>query len=73
MKFILGLCILLCKLALAVMSLFNSPQMILDVGVEWVILGHSERRNVFGETDEVSDWLCLVLCSKYINNQECML
>ncbi len=32
----------------------GSPQMLKDVGVEWVILGHSERRNVFGETDEVS-------------------
>jgi len=28
-----------------------SPAMILDCGVKWVILGHSERRNVFGETD----------------------
>lgn len=30
-----------------------SPAMIKDVGVDWVILGHSERRNVFGETDSV--------------------
>lgn len=30
-----------------------SPAMIKDVGSEWVILGHSERRNVFGETDEL--------------------
>nr|UDB72884.1 triosephosphate isomerase [Hemiscorpius lepturus] len=30
-----------------------SPAMIKDVGVSWVILGHSERRNVFGETDEL--------------------
>lgn len=30
-----------------------SPAMIKDVGAEWVILGHSERRNVFGETDKV--------------------
>ena len=30
-----------------------SPQMIRDMGVEWVILGHSERRNIFGETDQV--------------------
>jgi len=25
--------------------------MILDCGCKWVILGHSERRNVFGESD----------------------
>jgi len=29
-----------------------SADMIKDIGVEWVILGHSERRNVFGESDE---------------------
>lgn len=28
--------------------------MIKDCGVNWVILGHSERRHVFGESDEVS-------------------
>ncbi|EFP07810.1 hypothetical protein GCK72_006593 [Caenorhabditis remanei] len=28
-----------------------SPAMIKDLGLEWVILGHSERRHVFGETD----------------------
>nr|CAG4643447.1 EOG090X0BSC [Ilyocryptus agilis] len=28
-----------------------SPAMIKDIGVQWVILGHSERRNVFGESD----------------------
>ncbi|KAK2711217.1 triosephosphate isomerase-like [Artemia franciscana] len=31
----------------------TSPAMIKDVGVEWAILGHSERRNVFGESDEL--------------------
>lgn len=31
-----------------------SPGMIKDCGVNWVILGHSERRHVFGESDEVS-------------------
>jgi len=30
-----------------------SPQMLLDCGADWVILGHSERRNVFGEEDEL--------------------
>ncbi|CAH8833747.1 unnamed protein product [Trichobilharzia szidati] len=30
-----------------------SPAMIKDVGCEWVILGHSERRNIFGESDEL--------------------
>lgn len=33
----------------------SSPAMIKDIGCEWVILGHSERRNIFKETDEVSD------------------
>ncbi len=28
-----------------------SPGMLLDVGCKWVILGHSERRHVLGETD----------------------
>ncbi len=28
-----------------------SPEMLLDVGVQGVVLGHSERRELFGETD----------------------
>lgn len=28
-----------------------SPAMLKDAGVEWIILGHSERRQYFGETD----------------------
>lgn len=28
-------------------------EMLLDVGVQWVILGHSERRQFFGDTDQV--------------------
>lgn len=30
-----------------------SPAMIKDCGIDWVILGHSERRHVFGEDDEL--------------------
>ncbi|KAE9548024.1 hypothetical protein FO519_008764 [Halicephalobus sp. NKZ332] len=30
-----------------------SPAMIRDLGLNWVILGHSERRRIFGETDEL--------------------
>lgn len=29
-----------------------SPLMISDLGAQWVIVGHSERRQLFGETDE---------------------
>ena len=31
--------------------------MLLDIGCKWVILGHSERRNVFGETDQVMAYM----------------
>jgi triosephosphate isomerase len=30
-----------------------SAGMLADVGCQWVILGHSERRTIFGETDEL--------------------
>ncbi|XP_058474547.1 triosephosphate isomerase [Solea solea] len=30
-----------------------SPAMIKDCGADWVVLGHSERRHVFGESDEL--------------------
>lgn len=30
-----------------------SPSMIADFGAKWVILGHSERRQIFGETDKL--------------------
>lgn len=42
-----------------------SPEMIMDVGADWVILGHSERRNVFGESDQVSGddlEMCFLVC-----------
>jgi triosephosphate isomerase len=30
-----------------------SPQMVVDAGAGWVLVGHSERRHVFGEASEV--------------------
>jgi len=30
-----------------------SPHMLLDSGIRWVILGHSERRTLFNETSEI--------------------
>src|SRR5688572_11335604 len=29
-----------------------SPLMLLDLGVKWVVIGHSERRQYYNETDE---------------------
>ncbi len=29
-----------------------SAEMLKEIGIEWVIIGHSERRQYFGETDE---------------------
>jgi len=31
----------------------TAPEMLKDLGINWVILGHSERRHVFGESDEL--------------------
>lgn len=48
-----------------------SPGMIMDCGCKWVVLGHSERRHVFGETDELigqkvafalESGLCIIPC-----------
>lgn len=30
-----------------------SPAMLKDIGANWVIIGHSERRQIFNETDEL--------------------
>ena len=31
----------------------HSCEQIKDAGIEWVVIGHSERRSLYGETDEV--------------------
>lgn len=48
-----------------------SPVMLKDIGIDWVIIGHSERRNVFGELDSLiaekvahalESGLCVIAC-----------
>ena len=38
-----------------ILSIHFSPAMIKDIGCNWVIIGHSERRKIFQESDEVRD------------------
>ena len=40
-----------------------SPEMLLDIGVKSVILGHSERRQYYGETDEIINGKVLLALS----------
>lgn len=41
------------KVAKGAFTAETSPAMLQDLGIGWVILGHSERRHVFGESDEL--------------------
>ena len=41
-----------------------SPEMLLDLGVKTVILGHSERRQYYGETDEIINSKVLLALSE---------
>ncbi len=40
----------------------TSPSMVRDAGVQWVLIGHSERRKYFGETDETVNKKILAAC-----------
>ncbi len=48
-----------------------SVDMIKDLGCQWVVLGHSERRNVFGESDQLIGEkvmrYCSIVCMCVIN------
>ncbi len=44
---------------------FFSPEMLKEAGCTWVILGHSERRTLFHEDDEVKKML---ICYDFISN-----
>jgi len=49
-----------------------SADMITDLGVSWVILGHSERRHVFGESDETIGAKVAYALSKGLNVIACI-
>ena len=55
-----------------------SIQMLKDIGVDWIILGHSERRHIFGESDELiaekvkaalTSGMRVILCIGELENQ----
>lgn len=41
-----------------------SPSALADLGVHYVVLGHSERRELFGETDELINKKFMLLTNK---------
>src|SRR5207237_1440864 len=49
-----------------------SAGMLLDLGCKYVILGHSERRHIFGETDELVNKKTLAALSAGLNPIVCV-
>jgi len=49
-----------------------SPQMLLAVGCSWTIIGHSERRTIFGETDALLNEKLLFALDAGINVMFCI-
>lgn len=48
------------------LRLYCSAEMLKDLGLDWVILGHSERRHIIKESDEVR-WACsLIACWQWV-------
>lgn len=44
----------------------TSPAMLKEIGVEWVILGHSDRRQIFKESNELVAEKVMYLCTSMI-------
>jgi len=40
----------------------HSPDILKDFGLKWVIIGHSERRQLYGESDQV--WCSVGVCAR---------
>lgn len=49
-----------------------STPMLKSIGVQWVLAGHSERRTIFGESDEYINGQCLKLIEKGMSVMLCI-
>lgn len=49
-----------------------SPAMLKDAGATWVILGHSERRQIFGESDDLIGEKCAHALAEGLNIIACI-